>query len=92
MYYIHIYNKYIFVILYTTNIFKYFIYNKYIFFILTKNFQMSNCIWKTQSSNCQHLLYHRKSKGIAENICFCFFDYTKAFECLDHKKKTVENS
>ena len=32
------------------------------------------------------MLDHRESKGIQEkNICFCFIDYTKAFDCVDHK-------
>ena len=27
----------------------------------------------------------RESKGIPEkNICFCFTDYAKAFDCVDH--------
>ena len=39
-----------------------------------------------QRSNCQHPLDHRKTKGIPENIYFCFIDYTKAFDCVDHNK------
>ena len=36
-------------------------------------------------------LDHRKSKGIPEkkknkNIYFCFIDYAKAFDCVDHNK------
>ena len=42
-------------------------------------------------SNRQHMLDHRKSKGIPENIYFYRIDYTKAFDSVDHKK-TVENS
>ena len=38
------------------------------------------------SSNCQHPLDHRKSKRVPENIYFCFIDYTKAFDCVDHNK------
>jgi len=35
----------------------------------------------------QHILDHRNSKRIPEkNMCFCFIDYTKAFDCVDHKK------
>ena len=34
----------------------------------------------------QHLLDHRKSMGILKNICFCFTDYSKAFDCVDHNK------
>ena len=37
-------------------------------------------------SNCQHLLDHRKSKRIPEKHHFCFIDYAKAFNCVDHKK------
>ena len=28
----------------------------------------------------------RKSKGIKENIYFCFIGYAKAFSCVDHNK------
>ena len=41
---------------------------------------------KKQISNCQHPLNHRKSKGIPEKHYFCFIDYTKAFDCVDHNK------
>ena len=27
-----------------------------------------------------------KSKRVQENICFCFIDYAKAFDCVDHNK------
>ena len=40
---------------------------------------------KNQRSNCQHLLVHRKSKGIKTKI-ICFIDYTKAFDCVDHNQ------
>ena len=33
-----------------------------------------------------------KAREFQKNIYFCFFDYAKAFDCVDHKKKTVENS
>ena len=36
--------------------------------------------------NCQHPLDHRKSKRVPENIYFCFIDYAKAFDCVDHNK------
>ena len=40
---------------------------------------------RDQRSNFQHSLDHRKSKGVSEkNIYFCFIDYTKAFDCVDH--------
>ena len=41
---------------------------------------------KNQGSNCQHLLDHRKSKRVPENIYLCFIDYAKAFDCVDHNK------
>ena len=39
-----------------------------------------------QRSNCQHLLDHQKSERAPENIYFCFIDYAKAFDCVDHNK------
>ena len=39
-----------------------------------------------QRSNFQHLLDHQKSKRVPEKIYFCFIDYAKAFDCVDHKK------
>ena len=29
---------------------------------------------------------HRKCKKIQKNICFCFIDYPKAFDYVDHNK------
>ena len=40
---------------------------------------------KNQISNCQHLLDHQK-REFQKNIYFCFIDYAKAFECVDHNK------
>ena len=39
-----------------------------------------------ERSNCQYLLDHRKSKRIPQNIYFCFIDYAKASDCVDHNK------
>ena len=40
-----------------------------------------------QRSNCQHPLDHGKSKRVPEkNIYFCFIDYAKAFDRVDHNK------
>ena len=41
-----------------------------------------------QRSNCQHILDHRKSKGIppSPKKIYCFIDYAKAFDCVDHNK------
>ena len=41
---------------------------------------------RSQRSNCQHPLDHRKSKRVSEKIYFCFINYTKAFDCVDHNK------
>ena len=39
------------------------------------------------SSNCQHSLNHQKSKRVPnKHLCFCFIDYTKAFDCVNHNK------
>ena len=36
---------------------------------------------------CQHMQDHRKIKGIKKEIMdFCFIDYAKAFDCVDHNK------
>ena len=44
------------------------------------------CYVYIQRSNCRHLLDHRKSKKVPENIYFCFTGYAKAFDCVDHNK------
>ena len=43
---------------------------------------------KLLTSMIQHLLDHKKSKVIKKkkNIYFCFIDYTKAFDNVDHSK------
>ena len=41
---------------------------------------------RKKRSNCQHPLDHRKSKRVPENI-YCFIDYTKAFDCVNHNKQ-----
>ena len=32
------------------------------------------------------MLDHRESKGIPEKYLFCFIDYVKTFDCVDHNK------
>ena len=27
-----------------------------------------------------------KARGFQKNICFCFIDYAKAFDCVNHNK------
>ena len=41
---------------------------------------------RNQRSNCQHPLDHRKGKRVPEKHNFCFIDYAKAFDCVDHNK------
>ena len=55
----------------------------------TMNFQMYKLDFKRQRNqrpNCQHPLDHQKSKRVQKNIYFCFIDYAKAFDCVDHHK------
>ena len=55
----------------------------------TENFQMHEVgskRQKDQRSNCQHLLDHRKTREFQKNIYFCFIDYAKAFDYVDHNK------
>ena len=40
----------------------------------------------TRDQFAKHLLDHRRSNRIPENIYFCFIDYAKAFDCVDHNK------
>ena len=41
---------------------------------------------RNQRSNCQHPLVHQKAREFQKNIYFCFIDFTKAFDCVDHNK------
>ena len=45
------------------------------------------CLQRNQRWNCQHLLDHQKSREFQKNINFCFIDYAKAFDCVDHIKE-----
>ena len=44
---------------------------------------------KDQIANIRWII--KKAREFQKNISFCFIDYAKAFDCVDHKK-TVENS
>ena len=33
-----------------------------------------------------HLLDQEKAREFQKNIYFCFIDYAKAFDCVDHNK------
>ena len=37
-------------------------------------------------ANCQDPMDHKKIQRVPENMYFCFIDYAKAFDCVDHKK------
>ena len=39
-----------------------------------------------EEPNCQCSLYHRERKEFQKQIYFCFIDYVKAFDCVDHNK------
>ena len=41
---------------------------------------------RNQISNCQYPLIIGKAKEFQKNIYFCFIDYAKAFDCVDHNK------
>ena len=41
---------------------------------------------RSQVSNCQHPLDHRKSKRVPEKHLPLFIDYAKAFDCVDQNK------
>ena len=42
---------------------------------------------RKKRSNCQRQSDHRKSKRVPENIYFCFIDYTKTFDSVDHNNQ-----
>ena len=39
---------------------------------------------KDQIANIRWIM--EKARKFQKNICFCFIDYAKAFDCVDHKK------
>ena len=41
---------------------------------------------RSQRSNCHDPLDLGKAREFQKNIYFCFTDYTKAFDCVDHNK------
>ena len=43
---------------------------------------------KEKSVNIHWII--KKAREFQKNICFCFIDYAKAFDCMDHNK--LENS
>ena len=43
-------------------------------------------IFLAMGSNCHHPLNHQKAREFQKNINFCFIDYAKDFDCVDHNK------
>ena len=43
---------------------------------------------KPQIANIRWII--EKAREFQKNICFCFIDYAKAYDCVDHNK--LENS
>ena len=39
-----------------------------------------------QRSNCQHAWIIEKAREFQKNIYFCFIDFVKAFDCVNHNK------
>ena len=39
-----------------------------------------------KSTNCQHPWIIKKAREFQKNIYFCYIDYAKAFQCVDHNK------
>ena len=59
----------------------------------TKNFQVQVPFRKGRGSRDQIANIHwitEKAREFQKNIYFCFIDYAKAFDCVDHNK--LENS
>ena len=52
----------------------------------TKNFQMSKLGRETRDQIANIHWIIEKSREFQKNIYLCFMDYTKAFDCVDHKK------
>ena len=55
---------------------------EYIFNILTRRKQGKGT--RDQIANIHWII--KKAQEFQKNIYFCFIDYTKAFDCVDHNK------
>ena len=47
---------------------------------------LSQSSQRNQRSSCQHPLDHRKGREFQKSIYFCFIDYDKAFDSVEHNK------
>ena len=55
----------------------------------TVNFQMFKLVLEKAEepgSNCQHCYITKKAREFQKNIYFCFIDYAKTFDWVDHNK------
>ena len=52
----------------------------------TKNFQMSKLGRETRDQIANIRWIIENARAFQKNIYLCFIDYTKAFDCVDHKK------
>ena len=53
------------------------------------NFQMFKLVLERQRARDQIANIHwiiKKAREFQKNISFCFIDYAKAFDCVDHNK------
>ena len=53
----------------------------------TMNFQISKMVLEKQRNQIANILWIiAKAREFQKNIYFCFIDYVKSFDCVDHKK------
>ena len=53
----------------------------------TVNFQMFKLdLEKSEEPEIKDFWITEKARAFQKNICFCFIDYAKAFDCVDHNK------
>ena len=43
-----------------------------------------NTVWGTRDQNANICWIIEKAREFQKNIYFCFFDYAKTFDCVDH--------
>ena len=66
------------------------IYSRSLIVVIFPNYMSSYYILFDEDTCSIKNNTYRKSNGISENIYFCFIDYAKAFDFVDHNK--LENS
>ena len=53
---------------------------------VNQDFKMYKLDLEKAEVNCQHPLIIEKAREFQKKKYFCFIDYTKAFDCMDHNK------